>query len=146
MKPLGLVVGVALLLTTAGSVPGSAGGPFDQKLSSDKQAVHVLNRLGYGPGRGGVEAVRRIGVEKWIRQQLRPEQLPQNPALESRLKAIPTLQMASREIFEEYQPAGRARFVLFTDGQPLFVPEPAPQVTQPRVPVTPEMVAFFMFR
>ena len=60
MKPLGLVVGVALLLTTAGSVPGSAGGPLNQKLSSDKQAVHVLNRLGYGPGRGGVEAVRRM--------------------------------------------------------------------------------------
>jgi hypothetical protein len=68
MRRLGFVLGVAALTVAAGSVPGAAIGRFDQKLSKDKQVLHVLNRLAFGPRPGDVDRVRRFGVEKWIRQ------------------------------------------------------------------------------
>ena len=38
----------------------------------DKTIVHVLNRLGFGPAPGDVERLRRMGLDKYIDQQLRP--------------------------------------------------------------------------
>jgi uncharacterized protein (DUF1800 family) len=38
-------------------------------------AVHVLNRLAFGPRPGEVERVRKMGVQRWIEQQLQPETL-----------------------------------------------------------------------
>ena len=105
MRSFGVVAGVALLLTSALVLQGDAAGRFDLKLAPDKQAVHVLNRLTFGPRPGDVEEVRRIGVENWIRQQLRPEQMPADTALEARLKPLASTRLATWEIFEAYQPA-----------------------------------------
>ena len=41
-------------------------------LSEEQRVVHVLNRLGFGARPGDVERVRRMGVEKYIEQQLNP--------------------------------------------------------------------------
>src|SRR5689334_21300256 len=41
-------------------------------LTEDEAIVHALNRLGYGPRPGDVEAVRQMGVAKWIDRQLHP--------------------------------------------------------------------------
>jgi uncharacterized protein (DUF1800 family) len=103
MRPLGAVAGFAVLLTAIGLVTGHAAGRFDVKLSIDRQPVHVLNRLTYGPRPGDVEDVRRVGVEKWIRQQLNPEQIPESPALAAKLKPLASLQLATWQIFENYQ-------------------------------------------
>ncbi len=104
MKPVGLVVGIAALLAAAVATSGDKGSAFDVKLASDKQAVHVLNRLAYGPRPGDVEAVKRMGVQAWIRQQLDPEKIPENPLLESRLKLLTTLQLPTWQVIENYQP------------------------------------------
>ena len=83
-----------------------AAGPFNnEKLSPDQQVIHVLNRLTFGPRPGDIEQVRRIGVTKWIELQLHPEQIPENPELEAKLKPLSTLQMSLAEVVEKYTPA-----------------------------------------
>ena len=80
-----------------------AAGRFDQKLTPDKQIVHALNRLTFGARPGDVAEVRRVGVDKWIDQQLHPERISENPNLEGKLKPLETLQMATWQILEKYQ-------------------------------------------
>ena len=104
MRSFGTVAGVTLLLTLAGIVQGDAAGRFDTKLAPDKQAVHVLNRLAYGPRPGEIEDVRRIGVEAWIRQQLNPAQLAENPSLAPKLTPLASARLANWELFEQFQP------------------------------------------
>ena len=43
---------------------------------SDAEALHVLGRIGFGPAPGEVARVRRIGVDRYIDEQLDPERLP----------------------------------------------------------------------
>ena len=58
-------------------VPGRA----ESKLSKDEQVIHALNRLTFGPRPGDVEAVRKMGVKKWIDLQLHPERIAENPGV-----------------------------------------------------------------
>ena len=44
-------------------------------LSKDLRPEHALNRLAFGPHPGDVDRVRKMGVAKWIDQQLHPEQI-----------------------------------------------------------------------
>jgi uncharacterized protein (DUF1800 family) len=104
MKRLAHASRAAALLVLAAACLGIAAGRFDQKLSADKQVLHVLNRLTFGPRPGDIEQVRRIGVEKWIDQQLHPEQIPENPILESRLQPLDTVRLLTWQIAEKYPP------------------------------------------
>jgi uncharacterized protein (DUF1800 family) len=106
-----LTVAAAILL--AASVPhsGNANGHFDSKLIPDQQILQVLNRLTFGPRPGDVEEVRRVGMEKWIEQQLHPERIAENPALESKLKPLETLTMDSAELLKQYYPQFPPGFV-----------------------------------
>ena len=90
---------MALALTSV----AQAAGRFDQKLTVDKQIVHVLNRLTFGPRPGDVAEVRRVGIEKWIDQQLHPERISENPILEAKLKPLGSLELATWQILEKYQ-------------------------------------------
>src|SRR6267142_1827828 len=111
MKRFGRSLGLAALLVTALGFPGTAAGRFDQKLSVDKQIVHVLNRLTFGPRPGDVEKVRRLTVEKWIDLQLHPDRIPENPVLEAELKPLATLQLAMWQLLEKYPPVPPALMV-----------------------------------
>jgi uncharacterized protein (DUF1800 family) len=42
-------------------------------VTDDDLAIHALNRLGFGPRRGDIERVKKIGFDAYIEQQLRPE-------------------------------------------------------------------------
>ena len=78
---------------------------------TDRQILHVLNRLAYGPRPGDVERVRAMGVGTWIEGQLHPE-LIADEAIERRLAAYPTIAMTTDELFREYprpDPAAVAR-------------------------------------
>src|SRR5262249_36982877 len=91
-----------LVLITASLLTG--GTPYDKKLSKDQQVVHVLNRLTFGARPGDVDEVRRLGVDKWIEQQLHPERVGENPVLDGKLKPLETLQMSAGDIMEQYRP------------------------------------------
>jgi uncharacterized protein (DUF1800 family) len=90
---IALVAAVAL---TAGS-PGSA----VPSKPDDKTILHVLNRIGYGARSGDVERVRKMGLAKYIEQQLQPERIA-DQGMTARLAGFPTLTMTSRQLAEEY--------------------------------------------
>jgi uncharacterized protein (DUF1800 family) len=97
-----LTVAAAGVTAAALSFLGAAEGRFDQKLSSDRQILQALNRLTFGARPGDIEEVRRVGVQKWIQLQLHPDQIPEDPALEAKLKPLETLSMPPAEIIKEY--------------------------------------------
>ena len=53
-----------------------------------RAAVHLLNRIGYGPRPGDVDRVLRQGLSRYIDEQLSPGP---DPELDTRLSAFPTL-------------------------------------------------------
>jgi uncharacterized protein (DUF1800 family) len=83
---------------------GRAADPFQRKLSPDLQIVQALNRLTFGPRPGNVENVRRIGLAKWIEQQVHPDQIPENPVLVQPLAPLETLRMPVSEVVAKYSP------------------------------------------
>jgi uncharacterized protein (DUF1800 family) len=91
---------IVALLPLAGvrAAPGPSGIP---SRPDDRTIVHVLNRLGFGPAPGDVERVRRMGLDKYIEGQLRPESLP-DQAMAARLAGLDTLTMSSRALAEDY--------------------------------------------
>src|SRR5579859_1435456 len=46
-----------------------------RELLPDDQVQQALNRLAFGPRPGDAEAVRAMGVDRWIDQQLHPERM-----------------------------------------------------------------------
>jgi uncharacterized protein (DUF1800 family) len=79
-------------------------GSFDKRLSGDLQIVQVLSRMTFGVRAADIEEVRRVGVNRWIDQQLHPDQIAENPVLEDKLKPLETLRMPVSEIFKQYVP------------------------------------------
>jgi hypothetical protein len=63
------------IMLVAGMAAFSTETPFSQPLSKDQEVLHALNRLTFGPRPGDVEAVRKMGLKKWIDQQLHPERI-----------------------------------------------------------------------
>src|SRR5262250_170231 len=104
MKRLGCLWSLAALLVTLPTFLITAAGRFDQKLSPERQVIHVLNRLTFGPRPGDVEQVRKLSIDKWIELQLHPDRIPENPVLESKLQALTTLQLANWHLLEKYPP------------------------------------------
>jgi uncharacterized protein (DUF1800 family) len=110
MKHAGCLA-VSTLLLFAAALPGHAGGRYDQKLALDRQIVHILNRLTFGPRPGDVDQVRRVGVDAWIDQQLHPDRVTENAALGERLQALVTLDLPMWQILERY-PAAPAGLIM----------------------------------
>ena len=73
------------------------------QMNEQKRALHVLNRLAFGPRSGDVERVTAMGVDKWIDQQLQPEKIDDR-ALDARLAPFRTLRMDTRELVENFPP------------------------------------------
>jgi uncharacterized protein (DUF1800 family) len=77
------------------------------ELTEDEAIMHAMNRLAYGPRPGDVEYVRRLGLEKWIAQQLQPSSIDDS-ALDTRLQRYPTVAMSSKKLLEEFPNADQA--------------------------------------
>jgi len=77
-------------------------GARSPKLSRDEQVLHALNRLTFGPRPGDVEAVRKIGVKKWIDLQLHPERIAENPELAQRLAPLESLRLSQADTVRTY--------------------------------------------
>ena len=87
----------------------AAGAPAALPTTDARTALHVLNRITYGPRPGDIERVQRMGVERFIEQQLHPDTL-EDRGLEGRLDRFETLQLTSRNIAEQFAiPALQAR-------------------------------------
>jgi uncharacterized protein (DUF1800 family) len=71
--------------------------------SEDKQSVHVLNRLAYGPSPASLADVHAVGVEAWVDAQLHPDTV-EDAAVEAKLVHFRSLQMTTAERLAAYQP------------------------------------------
>src|SRR5436190_6272598 len=108
MKRFGFTVSFSALLLTAVAAVGQSDRRFHRTLPAGRQIVHVLNRLTFGPRPDDLEQVRRTGIDKWIDLQLHPDRMAENPVLESKLRPLGTLQLATWQILEKYPAAPAA--------------------------------------
>jgi uncharacterized protein (DUF1800 family) len=70
--------------------------------SPEQQAIHVLNRLGYGPRPGDIERVTQMGVQRYIDTQLHPESIPYPDALTERLATLETANQPPGDVLREF--------------------------------------------
>jgi uncharacterized protein (DUF1800 family) len=89
------------LLGCAGPSPRRAVTAPAAPTTTDADALHVLQRLTYGPRPGDVARVQALGVDAWIERQLDPERVD-DTAVEQALSALPTLTMSIGALQREY--------------------------------------------
>jgi uncharacterized protein (DUF1800 family) len=97
----GIMVAAAAVLA---AYHGSDYSQFEKRIGKDQEILHALNRLTFGPRPGDVEAVRKMGLKKWIDQQLHPERISENPEVAERLRPLTSLPMSPAEVATNYPP------------------------------------------
>jgi uncharacterized protein (DUF1800 family) len=93
-----MATGLAPAASPAPTAPPAQAAPLD----AHAQALHVLNRLAFGPRPGDVERVANIGVQRWIEEQLHPETIPLPPDLTARLAALDTVNRSAGDSLAEF--------------------------------------------
>jgi uncharacterized protein (DUF1800 family) len=73
------------------------------QLTEDQKILHLLNRTGFGPRPGDIQRVRQMGIDRYLEEQLYPEDLP-DETLAKPLLAISTLQMTIPDTLLAYLP------------------------------------------
>jgi uncharacterized protein (DUF1800 family) len=71
--------------------------------TADQQVLHALNRLAFGARPGDVQAVRELGVDRWIAAQLEPERIA-DAKLAAVLDRYSTLDKPLATLLNEYPP------------------------------------------
>ncbi len=89
-----------LLLVSSGCVLADG-------LSEQQKALHVLDRLAYGPRPGDLEQVAAMGAEAYLDEQLAPEKIAQPPQLRAQLDALDSTRLGAAELFRRYGPPAR---------------------------------------
>ncbi len=92
----------ALLFSVLNAHAGT--GTSSAPLTDEEKALHVLNRLAYGPRPGDVDAVRKLGVKHYIAEQLAPDSIPLPVPLVEQLAGLPTYQLSQGQLFQQYGP------------------------------------------
>src|SRR5207248_6623419 len=72
--------------------------------SSDRQILHILDRLAFGPSAADVKHIKALGIDRYIAEQLDPASMPEPSALTDRLAARETLKLDPVQLFAEYGP------------------------------------------
>ena len=97
------VAGVGLI--AADEKPSSLHLPWKAAGLTERQAAaHVLNRFAFGPRPGEVDAVVKMGVDRWFERQLGGD-LP-DAKVDEELQSLSALHMATAEIVRTYPPPG----------------------------------------
>ena len=71
------------------------------RAAGDREVLHALSRLTYGPRPGEVERVRALGLDVWLERQLHPEKIDDS-ATEAALAELATLRMTTTELLHAY--------------------------------------------
>ncbi|MGN6592117.1 MAG: DUF1800 domain-containing protein [Terriglobales bacterium] len=71
--------------------------------------VAAVNRLTWGARPGEIEAIEKMGLNKWLDQQLHPERIQEDPDLAARLEPLASLRMSPAEVIAAYPPAAAVR-------------------------------------
>jgi uncharacterized protein (DUF1800 family) len=78
------------------------------ELTEEQRALHVLNRLGYGPRPGDVERVVALGVDHYIDVQLNPEKIRLPNELLDRLDTLTSQDMPVGDLLAEFVEVNKA--------------------------------------
>ena len=91
-----------LALAGGGSAAlAGAAGAGARALTPREEALHVLNRLAFGPRPGDVERVLAMGRASWVASQFHPERIP-DAAVEAKLAALETLTLSNAELIARF--------------------------------------------
>jgi uncharacterized protein (DUF1800 family) len=109
LNPTRLIVLSTALMLAAGLLQAQKGAGAVPSKPDARTIAHVLDRIGFGARPGDIERVQKMGLAKYIDQQLYPEKIS-DKALDERLKDFPTLKMSSTELAQDYfNPVDQAR-------------------------------------
>jgi uncharacterized protein (DUF1800 family) len=70
-------------------------------MTAEEAITHALNRLAYGLRPGSIDRIKKMGLAKWIDQQLNPASIDDR-AVEARLERYGTLRMSSASLIADY--------------------------------------------
>ena len=88
---------------TRGLATPSASTVAAREQTADQQVLHILNRLAFGARPGDVQAVREIGVDRWIAAQLEPSRV-NDAATDSAMARYRTPGMSLPSLLDAYPP------------------------------------------
>jgi uncharacterized protein (DUF1800 family) len=89
-------LGVARVIHLKGSTEGRYAA-FYKSLSKEERFHHALDRLTFGPRPGALQQIELAGLNKWIKGQLHPESVPEDPSLSDRLLPYDSLRMSAEQ-------------------------------------------------
>jgi uncharacterized protein (DUF1800 family) len=118
-----LAIVTALTSQPLVSLAGAEKGSKPRRLTEEQQILHVLNRLGFGARPGDVERVKSMGLQKYINEQLNPQNIPDTVA-ENKVKNLDTLDMSTADLYAKFPQPGQllrqlqARGALPADARP----------------------------
>jgi uncharacterized protein (DUF1800 family) len=95
VKPYISIIAVALTLGLQISTHAA--------MPSDLKVLHAINRLSFGPRPGEIEHTAKIGVERYIEQQLNPNTIPESQTLNAKLARLETVNLGTLQLFEQTQ-------------------------------------------
>lgn len=70
---------------------------------TDIKILHLINRLSFGPTPGQVEQIQNIGIEAYLKSQLKPDSIPYPKVLIQKLKYLDTLPLTPGGLMIELQ-------------------------------------------
>jgi uncharacterized protein (DUF1800 family) len=86
--------------------------------ASRAEALHVLGRIAYGPRPGDIDRVLKIGVDRYIEEQLHPDAIPMPEPLTRRLRALSQGEMSQADLITTYRRVIKAAMDDGTGGAP----------------------------
>jgi len=98
------IISIYLLCLSAVSF-GVTAAPAGKALTEDQKILHILNRLGFGARPGDIEKVKKLGIEKYIDQQLNPSTIDDSVA-DTKVKSLEVFGMTTAEVFAKYPNPG----------------------------------------
>jgi len=72
-----------------------------QKLTEQQKVLHALNRFTFGPRPGDVQAVEKMGLQKWFEQQLNPRSID-DARLNVMLEKFPAMQLSQEALLKKF--------------------------------------------
>ncbi len=70
---------------------------------SSASAVHLLNRLSFGPRAGDIDRVKSMGIQGYIEQQLNPQTLPESPVVQNLEANSSTNRVSNEELIADFR-------------------------------------------
>src|SRR5580700_12044529 len=78
-------------------------GAATAQTATQSDALHVLNRLAFGPRPGDIDRVMKMGIDSYIDQQLHRETIPMPPDLDERLAKLSEGEMSQADLITTYR-------------------------------------------